>query len=478
MKNLKTLFTGLSVLWLLSACTGNFEEVNEDPNRIAEISPGTLINPIIYGLASHNAGRAHAITFDLMQVTLPFPSVSGGLHRYDVSQNIGNSSWYNYYRWLNNIKEMETASVAAEDPNYEAVALTIKAWVYANLTDLFGPVPMTEAVNGEAGNLYPTFDSQQLIYETILADLERANTLYDQDLDMVYAEDILFANDVSLWQKFTNSLHMRLLLRISNRTETNAFQKLTAMINDPETYPVFETVEESAVLQVTGVTPNISPWGRPQDFPLGVKMAAFFVDNLNALEDPRRPIIQTGAQDLDNNPIGYKGIPSAYAGPESQFEFNASTLNRAQVENPMQIFLMTYAEVEFIKAEMAQRGYTTNAQEHYEAGVTAAITQLGATTTEAYFDNPVAAYDGSLEQILLQKYYALYFVDYQQWFEFRRTGLPELPTTEAMLNDAMMPSRFFYPSDVQISNQANYQQALELLGGPDSINTKVWWDNN
>ena len=56
MKNLKTLFTGLSVLVLLSACTGNFEEVNEDPNRIAEISPGTLINPIIYGLASHNAG--------------------------------------------------------------------------------------------------------------------------------------------------------------------------------------------------------------------------------------------------------------------------------------------------------------------------------------------------------------------------------------------------------------------------------------
>ena len=91
MKNLKTLFAGLSFLILLAACTGNFEEINEDPNRIAEISPGTLINPIIYGLASHNAGRAHGITFDLMQVTLPFPSVSGGLHRYDVSQNIGNS---------------------------------------------------------------------------------------------------------------------------------------------------------------------------------------------------------------------------------------------------------------------------------------------------------------------------------------------------------------------------------------------------
>ncbi|MFD2825904.1 SusD/RagB family nutrient-binding outer membrane lipoprotein [Leeuwenhoekiella polynyae] len=478
MKKLKTLFTGLCVLMLLCACTGNFEEINEDPNRIAQISPGTLINPIIYGLASHNVGRAHAITFDLMQVTLPFPSVSGGLHRYDVSQNISNSSWYNYYRWLNNIKEMELAAVAAEDPNYEAVALTLKAWVYSNLTDLFGPVPMVEAVNGEEGNFYPAFDTQERIYETILADLERANALYDQDFDMVYAADILFANDVALWQKFTNALQMRLLLRISNRNETNALQRLTNIINDPQTYPVFESTEESAILQVTGVTPNISPWGRPQDFPLGVKMASFFVDNLNELEDPRRPIIQTMAQDLDNVSIGYKGIPSAYAGPESQFEYNASTLNRAQVENPMQIFLLTYAEIEFIKAEMAQRGFIDNAQQHYEAGVAAAIEQLEAEITDTYFENPAAAYNGTLEQILLQKYYALYFVDYQQWFEFRRTGLPELPTTEAMLNDAVMPSRFFYPSDVQISNQENYQQALELLGGPDNINTKVWWDNN
>ncbi|MEH6407794.1 MAG: SusD/RagB family nutrient-binding outer membrane lipoprotein, partial [Leeuwenhoekiella sp.] len=133
MKTFKVITTSLILLALLVSCTSNFEEVNEDPNRIAEISPGTLINPIIYGLATHNADRSASITFDLMQVSLPFPSVSGGLHRYDVSQNIGNSSWYNYYKWLNNIKEMELASVAAEDPNYEAIALTLKAWVYSNL---------------------------------------------------------------------------------------------------------------------------------------------------------------------------------------------------------------------------------------------------------------------------------------------------------------------------------------------------------
>ncbi|MDG3581119.1 SusD/RagB family nutrient-binding outer membrane lipoprotein [Galbibacter pacificus] len=475
MKNIKYIIFCLAA-YIMAGCTSDFEEVNTDPNLISEISPGTLINPIIYGLATHNADRSASITFDLMQVSLPFPSVSGGLHRYDVSQNIGNSSWYWYYRWLNNIDEMKEAAISAEDANYEAIALTLNAWVYANLTDLFGPVPMTEASQGEGGILYPAFDSQESIYQTILDDLEKANAMYETDEDMIYAEDILFFNDVMKWKKFTNSLHMRLLLRISNKTETNAFQKLTAMINNPSKYPVFESTDESAILQVTGVTPNVSPWGRPQDFRLNVKVASFFLDNLNQFEDPRRPFIATLAHDENNEEIGYKGIPSAYSGPESQFDYDASTFNIEQVENPMQIFLLTYAEVEFIKAEVAQRGFIDNAETHYENGVKAAIEQIGAEVEDSIFDNPDVAYNGSLEQIMLQKYYALYFTDYQQWFEYRRTGLPVLPTTDAMQNNAMMPSRFYYPSDVQINNQANYQEAVEMLGGPDDINTKVWWD--
>lgn len=476
MKNLNILLAGLVILFSSIACTSDFEEINEDPNRIAEISPGTLLNPIIYGIADHNAGRAASITFDLMQVALPFPSVSGGLHRYDVSPNIGNSSWYWYYRWLNNVKEMRLAAEEAEDPNYEAIALTFQAYLFAQLTDTFGPVPMTEAVMGEEGNFYPKFDSQESIYEKILADLERANSLYDPEQDMVYAEDILFQNDVESWRKFTNSLHMRLLLRISNREEANSFEKLAMMIQNPEEYPVFESTEESAILQVTGVTPNVSPWGRPQDFRLNVAMAEFFIDNLNELEDPRRPIIATLASDLDSEPIGYKGIPSAYEGAESQFEFDPSTLNIEQVENPMQIFILPYSEVEFIKAEVAQRGYIPNPEEHYRKAVTAAIEQLEAEVPEGYFENEYAAYDGTLEKIMLQKYFALYFVDYQQWYEYRRTGLPELPKTDAMENNGEMPSRFFYPTDVQISNAENYQEAVQMLGGSDDINAKVWWD--
>ncbi len=475
MKKIQILAAALTLIFLSTGCTSDFEEINVDPNRISEISPGTLLNPIIYGMASHNAQRSTDVTFNLMQVSLPFPSISGGLHRYDVSPNIGNSSWSNSYKWLAGVREMRIAAEKAGDTNYEAVALTLNAWIYSNLTDLFGPVPMTEAVRAEEGILYPAYDTQEFIYETLLADLERANDLYDEEAGMIYASDILYQNDVAKWKKFTNSLHMRLLLRISNRPETNAFQKLTAMVQNPEQYPVFTNNTESAALQVTGVGANVSPWGRPQDFNNAIRMASFFLDNLNTFNDPRRPIIATTATDFDGVNLGYVGIPSAYEGSDTQFQFNASSLNRNQAVAPMKIAILTYAEVEFIKAELAQRGLISDAETHYNNGVTAAIQYLGATVPADYFTNTEVAYNDTLERIILQKYYALYFTDYQQWFEYRRTGFPELPTTGAMLNNAVMPSRFTYPTDQQVYNPQSYQDALQMIGD-DDINTKVWWD--
>lgn len=476
MKKIKIAAILVLLTGTIISCTQGFEELNENPNLITEVSPGTLLNPIIYGIASQNALQSVDVTFNLMQVSLPFPSITGGLHRYDVSNNIGNTAWNNSYKWLNNIKEMRTASVKAGDANYEAIALTLNALVYANLTDLFGPVPMTEAARGEDGILYPRYDKQEFIYETLLADLERANTLYDLSRPMIYAEDILFQNKVASWKKFTNSLKMRLLLRVSNRTETKAFEKLTYMIEHPEIYPVFTTTAEGAILKVTGVSPNMSPWGRPQDFNLNIKMASFFIDNLNATEDPRRAVLATGATALVTNaPLGFKGITSGYAGADSQFKYNASTLLNTQATNPMQIYILTYAEVEFIKAEMAQRGYVADAAGHYIKGVRSAIEQVKAVVPATYFDNPLAQYNGTLDRIMLQKYYALYFTDYQQWFEYRRTGLPVLPTTTAMLNGGIMPSRFTYPDNQQIKNTKNYEEAIQMIGG-DNINSKVWWD--
>ncbi|MNI13460.1 Starch-binding associating with outer membrane [compost metagenome] len=76
--------------------------------------------------------------------------------------------------------------------------------------------------------------------------------------------------------------------------------------------------------------------------------------------------------------------------------------------------------------------------------------------------------------IHLQKYYALLFVDCQQWFEFRRTGYPLLPKGTGLKNGGEMPARLKYPIYVQSANPTNYKLAIAQQGA-DEINTKVWW---
>ncbi|GAB3830321.1 SusD/RagB family nutrient-binding outer membrane lipoprotein [Hymenobacter jeollabukensis] len=461
----------------VAACTDKLEELNVDPNRIERISPGTLLNPIVYELSSFNTARADGFTFDIMQVALPFPSVSGGVHRYVVSESAGNSTWTTYYRWLANIREMRLAAQAAQDPNYEAIALTLNAWAYSILTDAFGDVPMTEATRAEEGVLYPVFDSQQQIYTKLLQDLETANGMFNRSRTMVYGSDLLYANDVASWQRFCNSLRLRLLLRVSKRPEMNAPTELARLINNPTTYPVFTQNSESAILKITGVAPNVSPWGRAIDFTTSRAAAEFFIDNLNAWSDPRLARWNTQAKNkAGTSTIGYKGIPSAYGGSDAQFQYQPSNLNIALVTAPMVSVLLPYAEVEFIKAECAQRGWTTaDARTHYERGVRASIEQWGGGVPATYFQTPAAGYDGTLQRILLQKYYALFFVDYQQWFEYRRTGLPVLPRGQDLQNGGRMPVRFKYPLVVQTTNATNYRSAVQQMGS-DDVNTKVWWE--
>lgn len=465
-----------ALAFTVASCEKGFEEINTDPNRISSISPGTLLNPTIYELASFNMSKSDDITFELMQVSLPFPSPTGGIHRYDITENTGSSTWSTYYRWINNIKEMKRAADEAEDVNYRAIAMTLNAWVYSNLTDLFGSVPMDEAVSAEEGVFQPKYNTQKEIYTKILADLDSANKLYVTSKAMTYGTDILYANNVSNWKRFTNSLRMRLLLRVSKRSEMDSWNQLRTMIQNPVIYPVFTGNDQGAILKLTGVTPLVSPWGRPQDFTTGKAAAAFFLDSLNGMNDPRRAkFVSQARNSAGNTNIGFKGIPSGYTGNENQFNYIPSNYLQSLIGGNMIAPIMGYAEVEFIRSELYFRdGRMDSSKATYERGVRAAIEQWGVAFPSNYFSDPEAAFNNTLDRIMLQKYYALFFTDFQQWFEHRRTGLPQLPAGAGMLNGGQMPSRLIYPVSQRVYNPSNYNEAVQAMGG-DAINIKTWW---
>ena len=73
---------------------------------------------------------------------------TSGVGWYNIGDGEGDGTWTNYYKWLNNIREMEKQAIALNEPNYQAISITLRSWIYQLLTDAFGDVPMTEASRG------------------------------------------------------------------------------------------------------------------------------------------------------------------------------------------------------------------------------------------------------------------------------------------------------------------------------------------
>ena len=83
--------------------------------------------------------------------------------------------------------------------------------------------------------------------------------------------------------------------------------------------------------------------------------------------------------------------------------------------------------------------------------------------------------DAQFQQIMLQKYFAYFFVDYQSWFEKRRTGYPVLPRGTGIPTANNFPSRVPYPTYLQSLNPEGLAAAITSIG-PDVSATKLWWE--
>src|SRR5690606_33037945 len=138
-------------------------------------------------------------------------------------------------------------------------------------------------------------------------------------------------------------------------------------------------------------------WSRPQDFSTGRVWFDFFMKNLNDVNDPRLKLFASVARGKDNANLGYKGLPVSYMEPQTVMDYTPSVLLQRLVIAPMIVPIMSCAEVEFSKAELAQKGHiTASAEDHYKSGVQAAIDMWGGVMPTNYFDAPAAQYDGTL----------------------------------------------------------------------------------
>lgn len=481
MNKMNTLLAALIALLLFSAgCDKGFEQVNSNPNEPEQVNPSLLMPTVIRGPVNTSVAYSMSTGNVVMQNTAMV--LFGSIDRYNWTPDDFNGYWTGLYSDLRNVQNLYDISAESGQTNYQAVALIMRSWIFSMLTDAYGDIPYTQAIKAKSDGEYsPVYDSQQKVYEGILADLRKANELIDPAGPGIQG-DILYNGDLARWQKFANSLRLRLLMRVSDKMDVSA--EMQQIVDNPGQYPVFESNDDNAALQYLESYPNQWPIhtyrvGTFQEY----RMSKTMVDTLTKFNDPRLAVF---AEPTDNSVAAgnpeYVGVPNGLLDDEAA-NYNGSPSDQSRLgtryyeePNAAKGLIMTYSEVLFIKAEAAEKGMITgDAQTFYEDGIRASFDKYGVQMDPGYLTQPDVAWDSNraFEQIGTQKWISLYFTGLESWFDWRRTGYPQLEPSVRNQNGDRIPVRFQYPPQEQSLNAENYKAAVAAQG-PDNINTPMW----
>lgn len=327
MKNILRYTLAICTAGLLPvACTSNFDEYNTNQNQMemGDVHPLNLLEHILFTGADGMVYRTWLLNNELIQYTVQM--YTENVHRYMIRDSYNSGTWNHLARWAANSDHMIEQAVKNGDANSEAIALTMRALFVSNWTDIYGDIPFSEAFQGRNNVLKPKFDTQKEVYTQLFADLERANSLYDPSRALRYPnKDLMYKGDIAKWRKFTNSLHMRLLMRLQNRDEEmGVSEKLREIVSNPSRYPVMASNADNAALFYTNVDPFIGRFGTMtlQNFTSNShRMAEHLVNMMNNTNDPRLGIYAV----QQNNE--WTGLVSGYPTTETNAT-NCAYLNK------------------------------------------------------------------------------------------------------------------------------------------------------
>lgn len=461
----------------VGACQEGLTEANMDPNAPTDVGPALLLPEAIRVPVemAFGAGQMLSHTFIWPQhgAQIQYPDEEVG----DVRPERMQIYWDTYYSdAAQDIQLVIDKGVESGDAGIEGVGRVWKSWIFHLVTDLWGDVPYTEALQGDDGTITPAYDMQQDIYAALLQELEVGAGMLAGGGTAGFGDgDILYGDDAEAWRRFANSVRMRLAMRMSEVDATTAEAEFVAAYNAGG----FQSNADNAMLEWPGAPyENViyeNYTGRDDH-----GISATMVDTLLSLSDPRLELYAEPAA-VDGL---YRGLGNGLSDPPLPLP-NYSRIGdfwRADgAATPTAI--MTYSEVLFLQAEAAERGWIAgDPAALYEAAIRANMNQYDTWSPanaptdaeiDAYLAQPEVAYSG-LESIHLQKWISLYMNGAEAFAEWRRTDVPMLAMGPDV-NTSRIPVRFTYPVGEQNLNNSNLQAAMSRQG-PNELVTTVWWD--
>ena len=470
----------VGIITALAACDQGLTDVNVDPNAPTDVGPAYLLPQAIQASVGAVDGAGimltHTAIWPQQIVELQYPDEERGQVRPSRTQGYWDAFYAGY---LTDIQAVVDKGAASGDANIQAVGMIWKAWTFQQVTDTWGDVPYSQALQAADGVTTPVYDEQKDIYTGMLADLTEASGMLGSGSGSFGSGDILYGNDFDKWRKFANSLRMRLAMRMSEVDPATAQSQFVAAYNAGG----FTSVDDAAMLDWPGSpyrNPLFENWQGRDDHGISGTM----VDTLTSLADPRLELYaEPASQDGE-----YRGLNNGIAKPPLSIAWYSRIGNFWRADGAATpSAIMSYAEVLLLEAEAAARGWiAADPAALYTAGIRASMNQYDAWSPanaptdaeiDAYLAQPRIAYDPAtgMDQIYLQQWIALYLNGGEAWFNWRRTDMPDL----AMGPDlalSRIPIRLSYPDLEQSLNKTNVDAAVSRQGGGLDFTTPVWWD--
>ncbi|KAA0992692.1 SusD/RagB family nutrient-binding outer membrane lipoprotein [Dyadobacter aurulentus] len=489
MKKLKYLILSLAVC--LASCE-DITELQKDPGAITNpsadlIFSGILLNSYDSPWSLDQRHNQYMTQNEAYYEGQPYGWTTGS---YDVT-----------YTSLRNVNQMEQVAEKTGElgAQYKTMAKFFKAYFYARATEMFGDVPLTEAMQGVSDqNFRPEYDSQKEIYVQVLQWLEEANA----EMPALIANratlpgDFIYNGDLSRWQKLINSFRLRTLMSLSKRAgdtpDLNIKQQFAAILADPAKYPLILTNADN--FQIVYNTFNTYPlWPSNGVVVKNDKrntLGATYANIAKNTRDPRLTVVALPAEALANNAdtfAKYAGgktgdlqstlLDQAGKGLLSMINFDFWEASAAGVP----AIQLGAPEVNFLIAEGINRGWATgNAANYYKTGIEESMKfyNIAAADVATFIaNNPYPAAQGAaLNKILEQKYMAFFENSGKQaYFQYRRTGVPTFDIGQSNANNNQIPVRWAYPTSEYTTNEANVKASIQAqYSGADTQNVEMW----
>ncbi len=513
----KIIYTVL-VLALLGSCKNfDFGDVNQPKVNTTEPSPKDLLNGGILNFFN-NSGRSYFTNPTFYIQWLHQNQYTSEMRYADspidwtpwIAQILTN--FETNIKYINENRNNNEVISQGDPDNQIALNLIMKAYVFKFLTDVYGDIPFTEALDPD--NHFPAYDNQIDIYKSIISMLENARDMLDPNAgdiilgvkgDPIYGRNGIGPSQIEKWQRFANSLIMHAALQLSDVDPTYAQTKFVSALNDPA--GVIESLDEEAwIYYIIDNRTWRNPFSRLRKRDYFITKE--FTDALKGI--PKGGIQPTESPSYNHTPDDRATIfvddPTNDGKP---YEDLSSASAEAQISNyiwnsiaPLPILTASWIYLD--RAEAAARGWTT---EDYDTLLTNAITQSYASLSAHYgvdITPQAAAYAAArvadandatygnnhpnpkLLVVAEEKWVAYFPMGFEAWAQWRRLDLPELDPlpASAILNNPPaginpIPKRYTYPTFEQTFNSDNWQQAVQSLTPAEDRNySRVPWDVN